>query len=90
MEEPTLLVLAAGMGSRFGGLKQIEEMGPSGEWLLDYSVYDAVRACFGKVVFVIREYFAGEFKQTVGERFNGKIEVDYVCQELEGVPEWIQ
>jgi CTP:molybdopterin cytidylyltransferase MocA len=78
--KPTLLVLAAGMGSRYGGLKQMDPMGPSGETVLDYSVFDAIRAGFGKVVFIIREDFADAFKSAVGSRFAGKIAVDYAFQ----------
>ena len=63
--KPTLLILAAGMGSRYGGLKQIDGLGPNGETIMDYSVYDAIRAGFGKIVFVIRESFAEEFKKIV-------------------------
>ena len=85
--QPTLLVLAAGMGSRYGGLKQMDPMGPHGETVLDYSVFDAIRAGFGKVVFVIREDFAEAFKQTVGERFVERIEVDYAYQKLDDLPE---
>lgn len=85
--QPTLLVLAAGMGSRYGGLKQMDPMGPHGETVLDYSVFDAIRAGFGKVVFVIREDFAEAFKQSVGERFVDRIEVDYACQKLDDLPE---
>ena len=85
--KPTLLVLAAGMGSRYGGLKQMDPMGPSGETVLDYSVYDAIRAGFGRVVFIIREDFAEAFRDSVGCRFAGKIEVDYVFQKLEDLPE---
>lgn len=85
--KPTLLVLAAGMGSRYGGLKQMDPMGPHGETVLDYSVFDAIRAGFGKVVFVIREDFAEAFKQTVGERFVERIEVDYAYQKLDDLPE---
>ncbi|MFD0896089.1 nucleotidyltransferase [Luteolibacter ambystomatis] len=85
--KPTLLVLAAGMGSRYGGLKQMDPMGPSGETVLDYSVFDAIRAGFGRVVFIIREDFAEAFKETVGARFADKIEVDYVFQKLEDLPE---
>ncbi len=85
--KPTLLVLAAGMGSRYGGLKQMDPMGPNGETVLDYSVYDAIRAGFGQVVFIIREDFAEAFKDSVGGRFAGKIEVNYVFQKLEDVPE---
>ena len=85
--QPTLLVLAAGMGSRYGGLKQMDPMGPHGETVLDYSVFDAIRAGFGKVVFVIREDFAEAFKQSVGERFVDRIEVDYAYQKLDDLPE---
>jgi len=85
--KPTLLVLAAGMGSRYGGLKQMDPMGPSGETVLDYSVFDAIRAGFGKVVFIIREDFAEAFKSSVGARFAGKIEVDYAFQKLDDLPE---
>ena len=84
MSQPlTLLVLAAGMGSRYGGLKQMDPMGPNGETVLDYSVYDAIRAGFNRVCFIIREDFADAFKQGVGARFAGKIEVDYVFQKLD-------
>ncbi len=85
--KPTLLVLAAGMGSRYGGLKQLDPMGPNGEVILDYSVYDAIRAGFGKVVFIIRKDFEEAFKSQVGERFAGKIEVDYAFQSLDDLPE---
>ena len=84
--KPTLLVLAAGMGSRYGGLKQMDPMGPNGETVLDYSVFDAIRAGFGRVVFIIREDFAEAFKQGVGARFAGQIEVDYVFQKLDDLP----
>jgi dTDP-glucose pyrophosphorylase len=84
--EPTLLVLAAGMGSRYGGLKQMDPMGPNGETVLDYSVYDAIRAGFKRVVFIIREDFAQAFREGVGARFEGKIQVDYVFQKLDDLP----
>lgn len=84
--KPTLLVLAAGMGSRYGGLKQMDPMGPNGETVLDYSVYDAIRAGFGRVVFIIREDFAEAFKQGVGSRFADRIQVDYVFQKLDDLP----
>lgn len=84
--QPTLLVLAAGMGSRYGGLKQMDPMGPNGETVLDYSVYDAIRAGFTRVVFIIREDFAALFKEQVGAKFAGKIEVDYVFQKLDDLP----
>ena len=85
--KPTLLVLAAGMGSRYGGLKQMDPMGPNGETVLDYSVYDAIRAGFGRVVFIIREDFADAFKQGVGSRFADRIQVDYAFQKLDDLPE---
>ena len=84
--KPTLVVLAAGMGSRYGGLKQMDPMGPHGETVLDYSVYDAIRAGFGRVVFVIREDFATAFQQGVGVRFADRIQVDYVFQQLDDLP----
>ena len=83
--KPTLLVLAAGMGSRYGSLKQVDKLGPSGETIMDYSIYDAIRADFGKVVFVIRKNIEADFKE-VFNKFNDKIKVDYVFQELDNVP----
>jgi len=85
--KPTLLVLAAGMGSRYGGLKQLDKLGPDGETIIDYSIYDAKRAGFGKVVFVIRKDIEEEFKEVIISRLTGKIEVDYCLQELEYLPE---
>lgn len=85
--KPTLVIMAAGMGSRYGGLKQIDPMGPSGETLIEYSVYDALRAGFGKVVFIIRKDFSTAFKDAVGSRFEGRIEVGYAYQELDALPE---
>ena len=84
--QPTLLILAAGMGSRYGGLKQLDPMGPNGETVLDYSVFDAIRAGFGKVVFVIRRDFAEAFQAAVGDKFAGQIEVAYAYQELTDLP----
>jgi NDP-sugar pyrophosphorylase family protein len=83
---PALLVLAAGMGSRYGGLKQIDSVGPAGETIIDYSIYDALRAGFGKVVFVIRKDIEEAFRETVGARFEKRIAVDYVFQSLEDIP----
>lgn len=88
--KPTLLILAAGMGSRFGGLKQVEPVGPNGEAIIDYSIYDAIRAGFGKVVFVIRENFADAFKEKFDKILNGKIDVEYVYQELDVLPKGFQ
>ena len=84
---PTLLILAAGMGSRYGGLKQLDPMGPNGETVLDYSVFDAQRAGFGKVVFVIRRDFEEEFKTKVGSKFAHRIPVEYAFQALTDLPE---
>ena len=83
---PTLLVLAAGMGSRYGGLKQIDPVGPAGETIIDYSVYDAIRAGFGKLVFVIRKDIEQPFKEIVGARFAGRIPIEYAYQELDKLP----
>ncbi len=83
---PALLVLAAGMGSRYGGLKQIDPVGPAGEAVLDYSVFDALAAGFGKVIFVIRRDFEAEFRVKVGQRFEARTDVRYVFQELERLP----
>jgi NDP-sugar pyrophosphorylase family protein len=83
---PTLLVLAAGMGSRYGSLKQIDPVGPGGETIVDYSIYDALRAGFAKVVFVIRKDIEQPFKETVGERFEKHVDVQYVFQELGNLP----
>jgi dTDP-glucose pyrophosphorylase len=82
MSAPSLLVLAAGMGSRYGGLKQFDPVGPDGETIMDYSIFDARRAGFGKIVFVIRKDIEEPFKRTIGARFEKRIAVDYVFQEL--------
>lgn len=84
--EPTLVIMAAGMGSRYGGIKQIDPMGPSGEIMLDYSVYDAVKAGFTRVVFIIRRDIEQAFRETVGNRFENRIDVRYVFQELDDLP----
>ncbi len=86
MTKPTLLVLAAGMGSRYGGLKQIDPVGPSGETIIDYSIFDAMRAGFGKLVFVIRHDIEQQFREIVGSRFEKRIAVEYVFQELDKLP----
>ncbi|MGL6269864.1 MAG: sugar phosphate nucleotidyltransferase [Chitinophagaceae bacterium] len=80
--KPTLLILAAGMASRYGGMKQIESFGPGGETIMDYSIYDAIRAGFGKIVFIIRKEFADDFKAIFEPKLKGKIETDYVYQDL--------
>ncbi len=84
--KPTLLVLAAGMGSRYGGLKQMDAFGPSGETILDYSISDAIDAGFGKVVFVIRESFNEAFREFFKGKFDSEIEVEYVYQDVHDVP----
>jgi NDP-sugar pyrophosphorylase family protein len=80
--QPTLLILAAGMASRYGSMKQIQSFGPSGETIMDYSIYDAIRAGFKKVVFIIRKDFAEDFKNIMEPKLKGKIAVDYVFQDL--------
>ena len=91
--KPTLLVLAAGMGSRYGGLKQMDGLGPSGETIIDYSIYDAVQAGFGKVVYIVREYFLEQFKETVARKYShvkctdgSPLEFVFVTQELDKIP----
>ena len=85
--KPTLVIMAAGMGSRYGGLKQIDPVGPSGEIVLDYSIYDAIGAGFGKVVFIIRPEIEKDFREVVGTKLEGKIETQYVFQTLEELPD---
>src|SRR5215213_2421873 len=80
--KPTLLILAAGMASRYGSMKQIQSFGPGGETIMDYSIYDAIRAGFGKVVFIIREDFADDFKEIFEPKLEGRIPIDYVYQDL--------
>ncbi len=84
--QKTLVVMAAGMGSRFGGLKQIEPVGPNGEFIIDYSAYDAKRAGYDKIVFVIKKEIEEVFKETIGKRLEGKIKVEYAFQEIMDVP----
>jgi NDP-sugar pyrophosphorylase family protein len=88
--KPTILVLAAGMGTRYGGNKQLDEVGPSGETIIDYSIYDAIRAGFGKIVFVIRRDIEEQVKERFVERLRDKIEVDYVFQEITNLPEGVK
>ena len=85
--KPTLFVLAAGMGSRYGGLKQLDGLGPNGETIMDYSIYDAIKAGFGKIVFVIRESFESDFKKVVIDKFRDLIKVETVFQDIKNVPE---
>jgi hypothetical protein len=84
--KPTLFVLAAGMGSRYGGLKQLDGLGPNGETIMDYSIYDAIKAGFGKIVFVIRESFEKDFKEIVVNKFKNLIDVEIVFQNINNVP----
>jgi UTP-glucose-1-phosphate uridylyltransferase len=84
--QPTLLVMAAGMGSRYGGLKQIDAVGPNGEAIIDYSIHDALRAGFGRLVFVIRRDIEAPFREAIGGKFEKRIAVDYVFQELDKLP----
>ncbi len=85
--KPTLIIMAAGMGSRFGGLKQVTPVGPADEKIIDYSVYDAVRAGFGKVIFVIKKAIAEEFKAAIGDHIAAHVPVEYVYQELDALPQ---
>ena len=85
--KPTLVILAAGMGSRYGGLKQLDEIGPNGEAIIDYSLFDAIRAGFGKLVFIIRHDFEEAFKARFDQKLKGKIEVEYVFQDLTDLPD---
>lgn len=85
--KPTLFVLAAGMGSRYGGLKQLDGLGPNGETIMDYSIYDAIHAGFGKVVFVIRKDFEQDFRDKVLSKYEGHIPVDVVFQSIDKLPE---
>lgn len=87
--KPSLVILAAGIGSRYGSLKQIDKLGPSGESIIDYSVYDAIRAGFGKIVFVISKAIENEFKEIFNKKFGDRITLEYVLQELDNVPDGI-
>ena len=91
--KPTLLVLAAGMGSRYGGLKQLDKLGPSGETIIDYSIYDAIQAGFGKVVYIVREYFKEQIQEVVKQKYGNvkcldgtPLQFEFVCQELHKIP----
>jgi len=86
MKKPALVILAAGMGSRYGGLKQMDAFGPHGETIIDYSIYDAINAGFGKIVFIIREHFKAEFEKVFRSKLEGKAELCFVTQELTNIP----
>ncbi len=88
--KPTLLILAAGLGSRYGGVKQMDKIGPSGESIIDYSIYDAIRAGFGKVVFVLNPTIEKDFKEIYEPRLKGKIETEFVLQKINNIPEGIE
>src|SRR5438128_2641843 len=85
--KPTLIILAAGAASRYGSMKQVEGFGPSGETIMDYSIFDAIRAGYGKVVFIIREQFAENFRTIFEPKLKGKIKTEYVFQELDSFTE---
>ena len=87
MNNITLLIMAAGMGSRYGGLKQLDAIGPSGETIIDYSVYDAIKAGFNKVVFIIRKDFEQEFKSKITDKYEGQIQVEFAFQDLNDLPD---
>ena len=86
MNDLTLLIMAAGMGSRYGGLKQLDSVGPNRETIIDYSVYDAIRAGFNKVVFVIRKEFYKEFRSLITDKYSGEVQVEFAFQELDNLP----
>ena len=88
--KPTLVILAAGIGSRYGGLKQLDSFTPEGDTILDFSIHDALQAGFGKFVFIIRKNIEKEFKKVFNKKLEGKAEVDYVFQDVENVPEKYQ
>lgn len=87
MMKPTLFVLAAGMGSRYGGLKQLDGLGPHGETIMDYSIYDAIHSGFGKIVFVIRKDFEQDFREKILSKYEGHIPVEVVFQSINDLPE---
>lgn len=87
MKKTALVIMAAGLGSRFGGIKQLEPVGPSGEIIMDYSIYDAIEAGFNKVVFIIRKDLEKDFKEVIGNRIETRIEVEYVFQEIDNLPQ---
>lgn len=86
----TLVIMAAGMGSRFGGLKQVEPVGPNGEFIIDYSIYDAIKVGIDKIVFIIKEENYDLFRKTIGKRIESKVKVEYVFQKIENIPKGIQ
>src|ERR1700748_3198355 len=88
--QPTLLILAAGMASRYGSMKQIQSFGPGGETIVDYSIYDAIRAGFGKVVFIIRKEFATDFRAIFDPKLKDRIAVDYVFQDVNAFTDGFQ
>ena len=85
--QPTLVILAAGMASRYGSMKQIQGFGPGGETIMDYSIFDAIRSGFGKVVFIIRREFADDFKEIFEPKLKDRIAIDYVYQDMEAFTE---
>lgn len=90
MQNTTLVIMAAGLGSRYGGIKQLEPVGPSGEIIMDYSIYDALEAGFNKVIFIIRRDLENDFKEIIGNRISEKVEVEYVFQDLDYLPAGFQ
>ena len=85
--KPTLFLLAAGMGSRYGGLKQLDTLGPHGETIMDYSIYDAIKAGFGKIVWVIRKDFEEQFRQQILAKYEGHVPCDLCFQSIDAIPE---
>ena len=86
MHDLTLLVMAAGMGSRYGGLKQLDPVGPNNETIIDYSVYDAIRTGFNKVVFIVREEFRSDFEKQITSKYADKIRIEFAIQDLNDIP----
>ena len=87
MKDITLLIMAAGMGSRYGGLKQLDPVGPSGETIIDYSVYDAIRSGLNKIVFIIRKEFEEEFRLQITNKYQDRIKVEFAFQDLNDLPQ---
>src|SRR5690554_4814021 len=85
-EKPALVIMAAGMGSRYGGLKQIDPIGPNGEIIMDYSIYDALNVGFGKVVFIIKKDIEEVFREAIGKRIEEKVDTEYVFQDIDDLP----
>ena len=89
MKKTTLVIMAAGLGSRFGGVKQLEPVGPAGEIIMHYSIYDAIEAGFEKIVFIIRKDIEQDFKEIIGDSIEKHVEIEYIFQDIQNIPEGI-